>query len=487
MGKITGFLEYDRQNDPAEQPLDRIEHWKEFHPRLSEADRRQQGARCMECGVPFCQSGATLGGMTSGCPLHNLVPEWNDLLYTGNLPQALERLLKTNNFPEFTGRVCPALCEAACTCGLHGDPVTVRENELGIIEAAFERGLLQPRPPRVRSGKRVAVVGSGPAGLAAAQCLADQGHAVTVYEASDRPGGLLEYGIPNMKLEKGVVARKVEAMQAQGVTFRTGVRVGAEVSAQELTTQYDAVVLCVGTGKARTLSLEGAEGVQGIHGAVEFLTSNTKSLLDSGLSDGRNISAQGKHVVIVGGGDTGNDCVGTSLRTGCASVTQIEMLPAKYGRQILHEPHPPRAPEVKTDSSQEEYRTKFGVDPHVYQTTVKAVQADEAGNLCAVTLVELEPVYDAQFRLTMRERPGTERTIPCQMLIVAAGFLGPCPDVAEAFGVTTDARSNLAAQGYATNVAKVFACGDCRTGQSLVVKAMADGRDCAKAVGEFLK
>ena len=276
-------------------------------------------------------------------------------------------------------------------------------------------------------------------------------------------------------------------MKAQGVSFRTGVRVGAEVSAAELTAQYDAVVLCVGTGKARTLSLEGAEGVRGICGAVEFLSSNTRSLLDSGLTDGRNISAQGKHVVIVGGGDTGNDCVGVSLRTGCASVTQIEMLPAQYGRTILHEPHPPRAPEVKTDSSQEEYRSKFGIDPHVYQTTVKAVQADEAGNLCAVTLVELEPVYDAHFRLTMQERPGTERTLPCDLLLVAAGFLGPCPDVAAAFGVATDSRSNLITEGYATNVAKVFACGDCRTGQSLVVKAMVDGRDCARAAADFLR
>lgn len=460
---------------PMEQRLtsfDEVEHT------YTEEEAQTEASRCLKCPTHWCANHCP-----AGVPVTDFIAKVRAKDYEG----AYQLIRSASPLPEMCSRVCPQekQCQSNCTRAIKTQAVGIGRLERFVVEQHYAAGKAEPKVQP--TGKQVAVVGSGPAGLAAAQCLADQGHAVTVYEASDRPGGLLEYGIPNMKLEKGVVARKVEAMQAQGVTFRTGVRVGAEVSAQELTAQYDAVVLCVGTGKARTLSLEGAEGVQGIHGAVEFLTSNTKSLLDSGLSDGRNISAQGKHVVIVGGGDTGNDCVGTSLRTGCASVTQIEMLPAKYGRQILHEPHPPRAPEVKTDSSQEEYRTKFGVDPHVYQTTVKAVQADEAGNLCAVTLVELEPVYDAQFRLTMRERPGTERTIPCQMLIVAAGFLGPCPDVAEAFGVTTDARSNLAAQGYATNVAKVFACGDCRTGQSLVVKAMADGRDCAKAVGEFLK
>ncbi|MDE7172264.1 MAG: glutamate synthase subunit beta, partial [Oscillospiraceae bacterium] len=338
MGKPTGFLDYDRQGNPGQPPLERIRHWNEFHPMLPEEERRKQGGRCMECGVPFCQSGVELAGMFTGCPLHNLVPEWNDLVYTGNMDHALSRLTKTNSFPEFTGRVCPALCEAACTCGLNGDPVTVKENELAIIEAGFASGAMEPQPPKVRTGKRVAVVGSGPAGLAAADHLNRRGHTVTVFEREDRVGGLLMYGIPNMKLQKEVIARRADLMSAEGVEFRTSCDVGRDVSAQELLDGFDAVILCCGAKKPRGLAA--AEGVNGAYYAVDFLTSTTKSLLDSGLAKGSYIDAAEKDVVIVGGGDTGNDCVGTAIRHGCKSVIQLEMMPKAPDSRTADNPWP---------------------------------------------------------------------------------------------------------------------------------------------------
>ena len=352
MGKPTGFLEYSRQGNPCQSPLERIKHWNEFHPMLPEEERRKQGARCMECGVPFCQSGVELAGMFTGCPLHNLVPEWNDLIYTENLDQALARLTKTNSFPEFTGRVCPALCEAACTCGLNGNPVTVKENELAIIEAGFASGAMAPQPPRVRTGKRVAVVGSGPAGLAAAQQLNRRGHTVTVLEREDRVGGLLMYGIPNMKLQKEIVARRTGLMAAEGVVFRTSCDVGRDVSARQLLEEYDAVILCCGAKKPRPLPA--AEGVDGAYYAVEFLTSTTRSLLDSGLAKGTYINAGGRDVVIVGGGDTGNDCVGTAIRHGCKSVIQLEMMPKAPDSRAANNPWPQWPKVCKTDYGQEE-------------------------------------------------------------------------------------------------------------------------------------
>ena len=487
MGKITGFLEYTRQDNPAQAPQDRIEHWKEFHPQLSEADRRQQGARCMECGVPFCQSGVRLGGAFTGCPLHNLVPEWNDLLYTGNLPQALERLHKTNNFPEFTGRVCPALCEAACVCGLHGAPVTVRENELGIVEEGFARGLIQPRVPAHRSGKRVAVVGSGPAGLAAADQLNQRGHAVTVFERDDRVGGLLTYGIPTMKLDKRYVQRRVALLASEGITFVTGADVGKNKSVQELLMAFDAVVLCTGARQARDISVPGREA-RGVHLAMEYLTGVNRSYLDSKWKDGQFLSAADKDVVVVGGGDTGSDCIGVALRQGCRSVRQL----VKYPRLPDHRAADNRWPEWprvdRLDYSHEEALAHFGQDPRIFASTVKEILMDEEGNLRGVKIVKLEgKKRDPRTgKLVMTEVAGSEEELPCQLLLVAIGFQGPEAYVAQAFGVETDDRTNLSAPQYATSVPGIFAAGDARRGQSLVVWAIQEGRAAAREVDRYL-
>lgn len=481
MGKPTGFLEYSRQGNPGQPPLERIRHWDEFHAVLPEEERRRQAARCMECGVPFCQSGVELGGMVIGCPLHNLAPEWNDLIYTGNLDQALARLTKTNSFPEFTGRVCPALCEAACTCGLSGDPVTVKENELAIIEAGFASGAIRPRPPKVRTGKRVAVVGSGPAGLAAAQQLNRRGHAVTIFEREDRAGGLLMYGIPNMKLEKRIVQRRVELMAAEGVEFRTGCDVGRDLPAQALLEEYDAVVLCCGAKNPRPLP--SAEGIPGAYFAVDYLTAATKALLDGAPP----IDAAGKDVVIVGGGDTGNDCVGAAIRQGCRSVIQLEMMPRLPAARAGDNPWPQWPRVCKTDYGQEEAAALFGADPRRYQTTVKECRTDEAGALSAVVTVRLEP-KEEDGRRFMAQVPGSEEELPCRLLLIAAGFLGPEDYAADAFGLSRNGRSNVstAPDSHATGVPKVFAAGDMRRGQSLVVWAIAEGRAAAREADEYL-
>lgn len=485
MGKPTGFLEYQRRSCPAQPPEERIRHWNEFHPMLPEAERVKQGGRCMECGVPFCQSGVRLAGMFTGCPLHNLIPEWNDLLYSGSPGLAWERLRKTNSFPEFTGRVCPALCEAACTCGLHGDPVTVRDNELAIVEEAWAHGRITPRPPKVRTGKRVAVVGSGPAGLAAADQLNRRGHTVTVFERENRVGGLLMYGIPNMKLEKRFVQRRADLMAEEGVEFRTSCDVGRDVSAQEVLDGYDAVILCCGAKKAR--GLPPAEGIEGVCFAVDFLTSTTRSLLDSGLAKGTFLDAGGKDVVIVGGGDTGNDCVGAAIRHGCRSVVQLEMLPKSPDVRGEDNPWPQWPRVCKTDYGQEEAAALFGADPRRYQSTVKECRVDESGALCSIVTVRLEP-KEQDGRRIMAEVSGSEEELPCQLLLIAAGFLGPEDYTADAFGVERDSRSNVAtaAGGYATGVDKVFAAGDMRRGQSLVVWAIAEGRAAAREVDEYL-
>ena len=479
MGKPTGFMEYQRRGNPSEPPLERIGHYNEFHPRLSRDERRRQGARCMACGVPFCQSGAVLNGMVSGCPLHNLVPEWNDLIYTGNFTHALERLLKTNNFPEFTGRVCPALCEAACTCGLHGEAVTVKENELGIIEDAWDRGLMPPRPPRVRTGKKVAVVGSGPAGLACADLLNRRGHTVTVFEREDRPGGLLMYGIPNMKLEKSVVQRRLDKLAAEGITFRTGADVGRDVSADQLRRDFDAVVLCCGAAQPRDLAVPGRE-LAGVWFAVDFLKAATRALLEGGPAAAAAPSASGLNVVVGGGGDTGNDCVATCIRQGCESVIQLEMMPKPPDRRAEDNPWPQWPRVCKTDYGQEEAIARFGHDPRVYETTVAELVGSRDGRLKAVKTVRLGPDHQPV--------PGTEQVCDCELLLIAAGFLGPQDYVPQAFALERTPRScvKTAEGSCATGVPGVFAAGDMRRGQSLVVWAIREGRQAAREVDQYL-
>ncbi|MCI9371396.1 MAG: glutamate synthase subunit beta [Lachnospiraceae bacterium] len=488
MGKPTGFLEYERETSTAVSPLERIKNFKEFHTPLSMEERQTQAARCMECGVPFCQAGLMLPGGASGCPLNNLVPEWNDLVYHGNWEEAYYRLKKTNNFPEFTSRVCPALCEAACTCGLNGDAVTTKENEHGIIENAYEKGYAGPQAPKVRTGKKIAVIGSGPSGLAAADTLNRRGHSVTVYERSDRIGGLLMYGIPNMKLEKWVIDRKTAIMKEEGVEFITGANVGEEVKAADILKNYDKVILACGASNPRDIKAAGREA-KGIYFAVDFLKSTTKALLDNGLKEGSYISAKGKKVMVIGGGDTGNDCVGTSIRHGCTSIIQVEMMPKPPVQRLDSNPWPQWPRILKTDYGQEEAISKFGHDPRVYQTTVKEFIADKKGNLIKVKLVKLESKKDeATGRMTMAEIAGSEYVVDCDMVLIAAGFLGSQEYVTKAFGVQTNERSNVKTDAgrYETNVKNVFTAGDMHRGQSLVVWAIKEGREAAKAVDESL-
>ena len=488
MGKPTGFLEYEREVSRDISPKERIQDFHEFHVYLSKEKQQIQGARCMECGVPFCQSGMTLMGMASGCPLHNLVPEWNDLVYRGNWKQAYERLARTNNFPEFTSRVCPALCEKACTCGLYDQPVSVRENEHGIIENAYAEGYAKADPPQVRTGKRVAVVGSGPAGLVAADQLNQRGHLMTVYERDDRVGGLLMYGIPNMKLEKQVIDRKIRIMEEEGITFLTGVNVGKEKKAAELLKEYDAVVLACGAKNPRDINAPGRDA-KGIYFAVDYLARNTKSLLDSGLKDKKFISAKGKHVVIIGGGDTGNDCVGTAIRQGAKSVTQLEMMPKAPDTRAENNPWPEWPKVCKTDYGQEEAIAVFGHDPRIYTTTVREFLKDKNGNLSGIITVKLESRKDEKTgRFLMVPVEGSEQKLPAELVLIAAGFLGTEKYIADDFGVELNARTNVATDegSYKTNVKKVFTAGDMHRGQSLVVWAIREGREAARQVDEAL-
>ena len=515
MAKPTGFLDYERIENGNVPPLERIKNFKEFHPKLDEKARRQQAARCMNCGVPMCQSAIKLGGMVTGCPLHNYIPEWNDALFNGQFDMAAWRLLKTSSFPEFTGRVCPALCEKACNCGspvVGEGAVTVHDNELYIIEKAFETGYMKPQIPQKRSGKKVAVVGSGPAGLAAADWLNRRGHSVTVYEREDKAGGLLMYGIPNMKLDKKIVERRINLMKAEGVEFVFNADVGREVSAEKLLGNYDAVALCCGAKKARTLAAKGIEA-KGVMFAVDFLKAVTKCVVQtsealekiqmdatneqiaSSLKEKYGIEVAGKKIIIVGGGDTGNDCCGSAIRLGASGVTQIEMMPCPPVERTADNPWPQWPKTLKVDYGAEESIAKFGSDPRVYETTVKEVMSED-GHINAVRTVEVEfKMIDGKRQLV--EREGTEKTLPCDLLLVAAGFTGCEEYTPQAFGAELGPRGTVASvgeataesaspNGYATSVPKVFTAGDMHRGQSLVVWAIAEGRECAKQIDSFL-
>lgn len=483
MGKPTGFLEIERKVSKEVEPQKRISNFKEFHIHLNKDQQACQGARCMDCGVPFCQSGKMLEGMVSGCPLNNLIPEWNDLVYHNNYKQALSRLLKTNNFPEFTSRVCPALCEAACTCGLNGEPVTVKENEHGIIEDAYEKGLIKPCPPKQRIDKKIAIIGSGPAGLAAADQLNKRGYQVTVYERDDRIGGLLMYGIPNMKLEKDVIDCRVAIMKAEGVIFKTNCGIENKAQVKELLNQYDRVILACGSRKARDINVPGRQG-QGIYYAVDYLTMVTKSLLNSDLKDQKYVNTKNKNVLVIGGGDTGNDCVATAIRLRCKSVMQLEMMPELP--EIRSEDNPwPQWPRIKkTDYGQEEAIAVFNHDPRCYQTTVKEFILDKNGNVKQAVLISLEPKENKETkRVEMVPVNGSEKTVDVDLVLIAAGFIGCEDHVAEAFGIELAPRGNvLSNQNYQTNIKNLYVAGDMRRGQSLVVWAIKEGREVARNV-----
>src|ERR1041385_4881502 len=487
MGKPTGFIEYLRELPVDRTPTERVKDWKEFHHHMEEKKLRTQGARCMDCGIPFCHTGKLISGMASGCPINNLIPEWNDLVYRGLWKEALDRLHKTNNFPEFTGRVCPAPCEGSCVLGINAPPVTIRSIECAIIDHGWDQGWVVAEPPAVRTEKKVAVVGSGPAGLCAAAQLNRAGHWVTVFERADRIGGLLTYGIPNMKLDKEkVVLRRIQQMEAEGIKFVTNTEVGVNFPAEKLLNEFDAVVLCTGATKARDLPIEGRQ-LNGIHFAMDFLTHNTRAFLDQ-HKNGNFISAEGKDVIVIGGGDTGTDCVGTAMRHGCKSLVQLEILPRPPMERAKDNPWPEWPKVYRLDYGQEEAAAKFGADPRVYLTTAKKFFGDERGAVKEILTVEIQWDKNEKGQFVPKEVPGTEKIRPAQLVLLAMGFLGPEQPLLEALKVDGDPRTNIKAEfeKYATNIKGVFAAGDCRRGQSLVVWAFNEGRGAARECDRYL-
>tara|TARA_R110002073_G_scaffold189837_3_gene348706 strand:- start:3518 stop:5002 length:1485 start_codon:yes stop_codon:yes gene_type:complete len=487
MGKPTGFMEFQRALPGDRSPLERVHDWQEFHEPFPEDKLQEQGSRCMDCGVPFCHTGTLISGMASGCPVNNLIPEWNDLIYRGLWKEALERLHKTNNFPEFTGRVCPAPCEGSCVLGIIDPPVTIKNIERAIVDKGFAEGWVIPEPPAQRTGKNVAVVGSGPSGLACAAQLNRAGHSVTVYERSDRIGGLLMYGIPNMKLDKAIVQRRIDLLAQEGVSFITNSIVGGDLPVTELRENFDAIVLCCGATKPRDLPIEGRD-LQSVHFAMEFLHANTKSLLDSGLENSAYISATDKHVIVIGGGDTGTDCVGTSMRHQCKSLTQFELLPRPPDERQTNNPWPEWPKIYRVDYGQQEASARFGSDPRTYLIMTEKFVDDENGHVKALHTVDVEWVAGDNGGFFPQKIAGTEKIWPADLVLLAMGFLGPEDAILEKLDIERDARSNAKADEgiYKTNVDGVFAAGDIRRGQSLVVWAINEGRAAARECDRYL-
>jgi glutamate synthase (NADPH/NADH) small chain len=472
MGKPTGFMEYERVERSYTPPSDRVTHYREFVIPLDESEASRQGARCMDCGIPFCHQ---------GCPINNIIPDWNDLVYRGEWREALNVLHSTNNFPEFTGRICPAPCEAACTLNIDDRPVTIKTIECAIIDKAWENDWIGPQPARRRTGKRVAVVGSGPAGMACAQQLARVGHEVVVFEKQDRIGGLMRYGIPDFKMEKHLIDRRMAQLLAEGVTFRTGVHIGVSLPARKLLEEFDAVALAGGSEQPRDLTIPGRE-LNGVHFAMNFLPQQNRRNAGDAIDPARSISAADKHVVVIGGGDTGSDCIGTSFRQGAFSVTQLEILPRPPEKEDKGLTWPDWPNKLRTSSSQEEgARREWAV-------ATKSIEGRD-GAVSAIHCVRVDWNRDGQGRWKMKEIPGSEFTLKADLVLLAMGFVHPVHQgMLEELGVTLDARGNVQAdtERYQTSLSKVFAAGDMRRGQSLVVWAIREGRQCARAVDEFL-